>query len=121
MTDQIPTEVSQVRERVEAERLELGRTIEELTSRLDVPARVRGRAQLMVSRVRGLGYRTFHNVQVRLHNLAVSLRRSGAAGRHERMAARDRRARLRAGSALAAGPVAKMSPPPGGTSARRQP
>jgi hypothetical protein len=112
MTDQIPTEVSQVRERVQAERVELGRTIEELTSRLDVPARVRGRAQLMVSRVRGLGYRTFHNVQIRLHNLAVSLRRAGVAGRHERMAARDRRARLRAGRALAAGPVAKVSTPP---------
>jgi Protein of unknown function (DUF3618) len=112
MNDETRDEVSQVRERVQAERVELGRTIEELTSRLDVPARVRGRAQEMVARVRGLGYRTFHNVQIRLHRLAVSLRRTDVSGRHERMAARDRRARMRAGRALAAGPVAKVSPPP---------
>jgi hypothetical protein len=112
MTAQSPDEVADVRARVESERAELGRTVEELAARLDVPARVKGRVRLAWSRVYGLGYRTFHNVQIRLHRLAMSLRSSGDRQR----AVQDRRARLRASQALAAGPVAKVSPP-----TRRQP
>jgi hypothetical protein len=107
MKNQTPDEVAQVRAKVVAERAELGRTVEELAARFDVPTRVKGRIRLMLSKVYGVGYRTFHNVQLALHNAAVSMRSTG----ERRRSVQDRRARVRAGRALAAGPVAKVTPP----------